>query len=158
MDDIRISRLKDRYQAETWSSGTEPYDVRAELDLESALLPGWSVLDVATESREDGPESQTLLLRGADEEREEILKIEIHRYPDAQAARDGLLALLDQFEGPVVERLESGEAPGEAAFSVPGGYLTLFVQGNAVVRVSNAGRDLVPTAQQALSVSTALGR
>ena len=156
MDDNRLSRLKDRYQAETW--GTEPDEAAQELDLEAAPASGWSVLDVSKQVVEDGPEAQTILLRGPDEEREQILKVDLVRYADAQAARDGLLSLLDNFEGPVVERLEGEAALGQAAFSVPGGYVTLFVQGNAVVRVSNAGRDLVPTAEQASSISRALRR
>lgn len=157
MDANRLSRLKDLYQAETWGGGTSPDEVRVDANLGAALLPGWSLLDRSQETSDEGA-AQTILLRSDNEEQEQVLQLDVLQYTDPQAAQQGLLYLLDQFEGPPPERYEAEEAPGDVAFSTPSGYVTLFVQGNVVVRVSNAGRDLVPSAGVAASVSKALRR
>ena len=151
-DAQRLERLKKRYGYDEWppAAGGELRGVRIGED----LLPEWR-LDHADVLRQEGrpPMTHAILTRGEGA----ALSLEVWECASAAAARDLLLALLDEFESPEVERVTGPRSVGDVTFGYSE-HMLLFARANLVVRVSNAGRELVPVEGPARAVEAGLGR
>jgi hypothetical protein len=83
---------------------------------------------------------------GGGQNQEVLLRLDLIETASPTAARELLLELLGEFQSPEVAR-QDNPAAGDLAFAVPGDTMLLFVRGQVVAMVRNAGRGAVPVAQ-----------
>lgn len=156
MNGERLKHLKQRYGFDDWPAayGAGGGDLRLPT-LPAGLLPGYS-LHRSEPLREEGlpPGLRILWVEGSGAEGT-ILSAELWQCPSASAARELLLEILDQFQSPLVERLEGTRAAGDLAFG-HGEHAIVFTLRNLVVQIRNAGREVTPVAEAAQRLARAL--
>jgi hypothetical protein len=154
MNAERLERLKKRYDYDRWPQGNEGPGTSEPRPVPPAeeMLPDWR-LDHVDRLQEEGmpPRSHALWTRGGDV----ALAVEIWDCASPAAARELLLALLDQFESTLVERVTGPGSVGDVAFA-HGEHMLLFARGHRVVRIRNAGRELVLVAGPAREIDALL--
>ncbi len=153
------AHLRERYAFESWAQARPSEKLFVwRFRIFGAELPDWSLVraqQVATkEARvnlsiwrptEGGP---TFL-----GDQSTLLAIDVYESPSADAAREQLLRLLGEFQGPPLERQP---ALGEVAFGVEHSAL-LFGRGNLTVLVRNAERLSTPIVDAAGAFDRHLG-
>jgi hypothetical protein len=156
MNEERSKHLKQRYGFDDWpaADGAGGGGLRLPTSL-TGLLPGYS-LHRSEPLREEGlpPGLRILWVEGSGAEGT-ILSAELWQCHSASAARELLLAILDQFQSPLLERLEGARAAGDLAFG-HGEHTLVFTLRNLVVQIRNAGRKVIPVAEAAQRLARAL--
>lgn len=148
----RLERLKARYDWDRWGqpTGGELRGVRVGAD----LLPEWRLEHVDEVQAEGRPPLRHALFT---RDRDVALSVEVWECTSTAEARAFLLELLDEFESPLVAQATGAAAVGDVAF-VHGEYMALFARGNLVVRLGNAGRELVAVEGPAREIAARLAR
>lgn len=114
-------------------------------------LPGWTLQRATRRVGDDG----VALVRGiwalkaGDDSR--LVDVEIWFCATPAAAREYLLVVLGDDQGPVATR-DAAPSPGEVSFRLGGDSAVAFVRGRAVVRVRNAGRQVASVASEAMHI------
>lgn len=163
IDQERLARLKKRFEFDRWpvSEDSPPGESPSEIDIEN-LIPGWTLASSEAGDTEGLPPGVRLLRRSLwqakEGDRDRVLALDIYECGSESAAKEFLLEQLDQFESPLMERLEGAELVGDVAFSHPGRYVALFARGRRVVVLKNAGSEPVPTLEIARQVDAYLDR
>lgn len=149
----RLERLKARYGWDQWPGGPTGGELRG-VRVGSELLPEWRLEHVDEVRAEGRPPLQHALFT---RDRDAALSVEVWECTSTAEARAFLLELLDEFESPLVARATGAAAVGDVAF-VHGEYMALFARGNLVVRLGNAGRELVAVEGPAREIAARLAR
>ena len=116
-------------------------------------LPGWTLRRGSRRTGDDG----IPLVRGiwalaaGDDAR--LLDVEIWLCASPTAAREYLLSVLGDMQGPVASRVDA-DAPGEVAFRLGGDSAIAFARGRAVVRVRNAGPKVASVAAESMQLDS----
>ncbi|MCP4896348.1 MAG: hypothetical protein GY906_05180 [bacterium] len=154
----RLTRLKQRFGFNQWSdSERPPYGGSPdEIDI-TRLVSGWHLASSGVDAADGLPRSVRTLWQVEEGDFERVLVLDIYDCESDFSAKEFLLEQLDQFESPLMERLEGTEQMGDVAFSHPGRFVTLFAQGSRVAVIKNAGAEPVPTLEIAHQVATRLG-
>ncbi len=158
IDQERLARLKQRFGFDQWVAGEDsPSKVPEKVDVED-LIPAWNLAGSESDDMPGRPPGIRSLWQAKKGDHGRVLALEIYECETESAARELLLELLDQFQSPLMERLEGAELMGDVAFSHPGRYVALFVRGRRVVVLKNAGSEPVSTIEVARQVDGYLNR
>ena len=159
IDQERLARLKKRFGFDQWSvdKDSPTNEGSADIDVEG-LIPGWELAGADPDDTEGLPPSVRSLWQEEKGDRDRVLALDLYECGSESAAREFLLEQLDQFESPLMERLEGAELVGDVAFSHPGRYVALFAHGRRVIVLKNAGSEPVPTLEIARQIDAFLGR
>jgi hypothetical protein len=146
LDREAMARLSKAYSFAGWSEPERGASVFVSgLFLSGWELPGWR-LAKAHRTQADGP-AAVLALWGQSEGAEgAMVRVDLLETASRKAARQELLRVLGEFQAPILER--SGGV-GEVQFGDREGRVVLFLRGNVVALVRNAGRKLVRVSAQA---------
>jgi hypothetical protein len=147
LDAAALDFLKERYRFDEWKgdSRTElaeplPSPTQA-FTFRGSEFAGWRLARQA--SRSAGLPGARTLIRTTWEgsSKDELLGIDVIECVSPAAARETLLRLLGEFQGP---SLAPVSGIGDVAFGTPGETAIVFVRGNTVASTRNAGRRVVP--------------
>ncbi|HXW78850.1 MAG TPA: hypothetical protein VEJ84_05095 [Acidimicrobiales bacterium] len=143
MDDSEREHLSERYDPAGWPPSS---DGRITIpDAESLDLEGWEIVRARPLPVPNARTAWSGMFEEHDKDDHAVLRVDIIETSTAAEARDQLLALLGQFESPLVEQHRTGDL-GDVAFGPPGGATVLFTRANVVAGLSNAERHIVPVA------------
>lgn len=156
MNGERLKHLKQRYGFDDWPAayGAGGGDLRLPAS-PAGLLPDYSLHRSEPLHEEDLPPGLRILWIGGGGAEGTILSAEFWQCPSAAAARELLLEILDQFQSPLLERLEGARAAGDLAFG-HGEHALVFTLRNLVVQIRNAGREVIPVAEAAQRLARVL--
>jgi hypothetical protein len=126
-------------------------------DMTGGELPGWRVVR-ADRAFEGGGEAHVhLLLAPVHGDADHRLRVETWQLPSRERAHEYLAGLLARLEGGPPPRLDPPPA-GDVAFAGSNRYALAFARGNLVVRLRNAGLDLIPVEAAAAALDAWLIR
>lgn len=103
---------------------------------------GWQALRIQTVESPGSPPYITSIWQGPDEDKEQLLNVDIFECASRPTAHQWLLERLGEFMSPLIQRREDIQI-GDVAFAGPEGTQILFARANLVVSMSNGGADLV---------------
>lgn len=143
-DDESLNHLKQRHDYDSWR-GINTLD--EELFIWHFVLcgdefPGWRALRIQALESPGSPPYITSIWQGPDEDKEQLLNVDVFECASRLAAHQWLLERLGEFMSPLIERREDFQI-GDIAFAGPEGTQILFARANLVVSMSNGGADLV---------------
>jgi hypothetical protein len=131
--------LKERYRFQDWKDGgvgAAPQETQG-FSFGGSELPGWRLARQARRAA-DVPGMRSLV-RTTWEGRspDQLLGIDLYECESPAAARETLLRVLGEFQGPTLNPVSG---IGDVAFGTPGDTAIVFVRGSTVAAVRNAGR------------------
>jgi hypothetical protein len=135
LDKQSKERLAKTYNFTKWIK-PESAAVLSGATVSAVQLPGYDLISTRKMSPADGVVLHHLLWSHSGEARVAV-SLQLYETRNAAKARDLLLYLLGQFEGPPLEPLRP--AIGEVAFSTKGQRLVIFGSQNLVFVITNAG-------------------
>jgi hypothetical protein len=154
-----LELLRDRYQFADWEGDTgspQGPELRI-IPFTGDELPGWTL---QRGTRGTGMQNVPMV-RGiwvsARGEADRALDVEVFQCSSAAAAREYLLVLLGDMQGPVAGRLPPGSL-GDVGFHLGNDSAVAFVRGNLVVRIRNAGRKVGSVAAEAAAIDARIVR
>lgn len=156
-DSAYMDVLKERYRFDEWKDGGRAAGAAAELaqplSFRGDEFPGRQLARQARRPT-DTPGGRSLVRttwQGA--HHDELLGIDVIDCDSPAAARETLLRLLGEFQGP---QLTPVTGIGDVAFGTPGETAIVFARGNAAAAVRNAGRRVVPLGNVARALDALL--
>jgi hypothetical protein len=142
-----LKLLQERYAYVEWQSArAESTDVQLR-EFRGDELPGFTLS--RRSSREDDGARVTRGIWTSEGNAERVLDIEVISTASESVARERLLDLLGDMQGPVGTRLPTGAGIGDVAFTLGGESAIMFARGASVVRIRNAGRAIEGVSAQA---------
>jgi len=105
-------------------------------------FPGWQALRIQAVASPDSPPYITSIWQGPDEDKEQLLNVDVFECKSRLDAHQWLLDRLGEFMSPLIGRRENLQI-GDIAFAGPEDTQILFARANLVVSMSNGGADLV---------------
>lgn len=136
------NRLRKEYDFDSWREG-RAQDERLfawQFRLFGHELEGWGAARIQQVTAPPAPPANLSVWRPERGAEQQLLAVDIYEAPFSAAAREQLLIVLGEFEGPQLERRNG---PGEVAFGV-GEAALLFARSNLVVLVRSVERMPVP--------------
>lgn len=150
-DPAYLEFLRTRYAFAEWRT---PDAADAVQDLEGMSgkeLPGWTLRRATRQQGLDGVRLVRSIWATAAGGEDRLLDVEVWLCASPTEARTVLLSVLGDMQGPVGSRVTDG-APGDVAFRLGGDSALAFARGRAVVRIRNAGRQVVPVTAEAAAI------
>jgi hypothetical protein len=149
IDSGYLEYLQKQYAFAEWRVTDSGADGVQEIDAFTGKeLPGWTLRRGSRRVGDDG----VALVRGiwsrASESDARLVDVEVWLCASPSAAREYLLGVLGDMQGPAAARVEP-PALGDIAFALGGESAVVFARGRAVVRVRNAGREVSSVAAEA---------
>lgn len=151
IDPAYLEQLQRRHTFAEWQVPKVSEPVQPPEGFSGRELPGWNLRRTGRPPATDGVTSIRGLWTPAKGGDEPMLDVEVWLCATPADARAWLLALLGDMQGPVGDRVPDG-GPGEVAFRLGGGSAVLFARGQAVVRLRNAGRQVVNVGAEATAI------
>jgi hypothetical protein len=157
------SHLEARYQFAAWqapSKGVQGSSAQAP-DPTSLQVPGWRLVRRSESQPQAGVAVSRSMWEGAAGSGPargvagRLLNLEIATCRTPAEARQYLLSLLGDMQGPVAIRDKDGVL-GEVSFALGGDTALLFVRGSVAVRMRNGGREVVTLREAAKAIDDAL--
>jgi hypothetical protein len=154
LDPAYLEYLQRQFAFAEWRVSDGAADVAQSVEAFTGKeLPGWTLRRGTRRTGEDG----VPLIRGiwslSPDNDTRLLDVEVWLCGTPAAAREYLLSVLGDMQGPVASRADGG-APGEVAFRLGGDSAMAFARGRAVVRVRNAGRQVSSVATEAAQLDS----
>ena len=156
-DSAQIEVLKERYRFDEWKgdSAAAAIERTQALSLSGNEFPGWQLARQARQTADvSGVRSvirSTWQRVGANQE--ELLGVDVAECDSPAAARETLLRVLGEFQGP---QLTPVNGIGDVAFGTPGETAIVFARGNVMATIRNAGRRVVPLGDVARTLDALL--
>jgi len=152
----QMELLKERYRFDEWKDAggaAAAADRTQALSFSGNEFPGWQLARQARQATDTpGVRSVTRTTwQGAN--RDELLGMDVVECDSPAAARETLLRMLGEFQGP---QLAPVNGIGEVAFGTPGETAIVFARGNRMATVRNAGRRVVPLGDLARALDALL--
>ena len=155
-----IDVLRERYRFDEWKEGSarapEGEGTRPPVTFRGDEIPGWRL--VRQTARDAPPRGHPPFARAMweGESPEHLAAVDVYSCASPAAAREYLLHLLGEFQGPTLTRAAALDV-GDVAFVTPGDTAVLFARGSLVAVVRNAGRRVEPLGGVARALDAALG-
>jgi hypothetical protein len=153
--------LRERYRFDEWKNGgparpSTEGGTRGALTFRGDELPGWRL--VRQTARDAPPPGHPPFTRSVwqGDSPEQLAGVDVYACASSAAAREYLLRLLGEFQGPALTRAAALDV-GDVAFVTPGDAAVLFARGSLVAVVRNAGRRVEPLGSVARALDAALG-
>ena len=138
MDSELRNSLVERYSANEWLEVPRGLGEARSVNIGSSLPPGWIL--VKSQRNDSSRPPFVLSIWSRADERDVFLSIRTIECADAAAAREQLLEELGNFQSPIIEQRDAGV--GDVTFGLRDSMI-LFVRGNIVVLILNAGPKVV---------------
>lgn len=156
LHDAHADYLRERYKFNEWQSGQSADTLTGDAIREGSL-PGWHLSRTSRELLDDEINLTRTVWTRDPGNLDSMIVVEVFRCSSATRARQYLLQVLGDMQGPVAVR-QTPPTVGEIAFALGANSATIFARANVVVRVRNGGRTVVDTAAEARAIDTALTR
>ncbi|MGQ0650240.1 MAG: hypothetical protein ACT4P7_22085 [Gemmatimonadaceae bacterium] len=156
-----LTVLRERYRFAEWSEPAGDSDVVQGIEsFRGNELPGWTL----RRGTRTSPYEDVTLVRGiwsstraGTKVDERALDVELFICKTPAAARELLLSVLGDMQGPPASRLPPGSI-GDVAFHLGGDSAIMFARANLVARVRNAGRVVSGVMTEASVIDALLER
>ena len=156
-----LAVLRERYRYAEWSEAAAANSVVQRMEsFRGTELPGWTL----RRGTRTTPFGGVTLVRGiwsasaaGDQGDDRALDVELLVCTNSAAARELLLSMLGDMQGPAATRLSAGSI-GDVAFHLGGDSAIMFARANVVVRVRNAGRLVLSVAKEAAAMDALVMR
>lgn len=156
LDQKRLEKLRQRFAFAQWAGINK---LRRNLfiwkyKMSQKDLPSWIPVRVQRLSLPEEQRLTTSIWKRSDNPLA-LLGIDVYECESREAAHDLILAILDNFQSPLVEYNPNSPA-GDVAFSDATGNWILFSRANLIVIIRNAGPSIEPVSSAASSLDNAL--
>lgn len=146
--------LRERYRFDEWKDPAVASPVQIQsLSFSGREFAGWRL---ARQSRRESPGHPPFvrsMWHGGSTE--QLMGIDVSECESPAAAREYLLHRLGEFQGPALSR-DVMPGVGEVAFASAGETVIVFVRGNAMAVMHNAGRKVEPLGSVAKALDVLL--
>jgi hypothetical protein len=151
----QLEQLHQLYDFDSWRDARRPEESLFlwRFRLSGGEIEGWKAYRIQRLELGGAPPANISLWRPGKEDLSRLLAIDIYEAQSRAAAREHLLRLLGEFQGPPLKRRE---VPGEVAF-VAGETAVLFARANVAVFVRSVDRDPAPAAAMAAQLDRYIG-
>jgi hypothetical protein len=147
----QLDRLRERYEFPSWSETSRPSSLVWGFQLSGHELPGWRPHRIQLVDMPGDPPASLSVWRPA-QGNGALLAVNVYECPSETAAREHLLRLLGEFQGPALTRAAE---PGDVAFTA-GSTGVLFARGNLVALVRSIERTPAPVTDNAARLDAVL--
>jgi hypothetical protein len=140
----QLEQLNRLYEFDAWRDAQKPEESLFiwRFQLDGGEIAGWTAHRIQRVELDGVPPANISVWRPAREQPAPLLAIDVYEAQSRAAAREHLLRLLGEFQGPLLQRRD---APGEVAFAA-GEAAVLFARANVVAFVRSVERELAPVA------------
>lgn len=147
----QLDRLRERYDFQSWSQPARPSSLAWSFQLTGNELPGWRPHRIQRVDLPGDPPATLSVWRPTDGDGA-LLAVNVYECDSESAAREQLLRLLGEFQGPPLTRTAE---PGDVAFTA-GSSGILFVRANLVALVRSIERTPAPVTDNAAQLDRIL--
>ena len=150
IDSARMDRAREQFGYLSWPQPAE--SSAKDISLRETRLNDQQALRIQEIHAPDFPPITQAIWQLADEE---LIRADVYHCAGPNEAREMAIRILGEYQSPNMARIDPPPA-GEVAFGEPGNTSLLFVRGNLVVQLRNAGSRISTLTDSAVALDTAI--